>query len=127
MNNQKITDDYTIDLRENDYKFVIHFVNIKVDTMYGVGISIFNNHDKNPLNIMATVTEKHRDRFNVTLTETPDSPNYKMHYSVVAEDSHPNTIENILDIPAKSCDHKWVEYKGFTDKYEFCKHCDTKR
>lgn len=33
-------------------------------------------------------------------------------------------IENIT---ALDCDHKWKEYHGYNDFYEFCEKCDKKR
>ena len=32
-----------------------------------------------------------------------------------------------LTLDIKKCDHKWQQYHGFTESYEFCKHCDAKR
>jgi hypothetical protein len=33
----------------------------------------------------------------------------------------------IEDIKVAGCDHKWIDYHGFLENYQFCAKCDEKR
>lgn len=132
-------------------KYQVYFENCTQDNKYSVLLQIINEIDSNPLFPQVIVTHRNRYGFGFQLSTPMDSSNYKLQYSIwgkeevkaeqmgqsgqvlsIAGDEPkwvdmPSTKINDVGVTKAVCSHKWKTYTGFTDKYEYCEHCDVKR
>jgi len=51
----------------------------------------------------------------------------RVYQDITFKDHLLNTYTNINKLNDNICKHEYKSYRGFTDNYEFCIHCDNKR
>ena len=133
-------------------KHQVCFENCMQDNKYLVLLQIINEIDSNPFIQQVIVTRRHSCGFDFQLYPPTDSGNYKLQYSILGKETtkaeqtgqagqvltieggEPKWAEMPIISPATNnhvekptCSHKWKTYTGFTEKYEYCEHCDVKR